>query len=139
MIYISLNSTDVEAYHRLNQPTNPKKVINKLSKIKDVVRVMNNKRKLKSMKPQNIGVPFGCKTYINESLCKYYKHLWWKRKFLQTHGSIQSFWVTNGSIRIRYQNDEVTSVTHIETSNVTFWKMIFVTKTIMGILQIKRI
>ena len=24
------------------------------------------------------------------------------------------FWVTNGSIRMRYQNDEVTSVTHIE-------------------------
>ena len=33
---------------------------------------------------------------------------------LQIRGSIQSFWVTNGSIRIRDQNNEVTSVTHIE-------------------------
>ena len=33
---------------------------------------------------------------------------------LQTRGSIQSFWVTNGSIGIRHQNAEVTSVTHIE-------------------------
>ena len=28
--------------------------------------------------------------------------------------SIQLFWLTNGSIRIRHQNNEVTSVTHIE-------------------------
>ena len=75
---------------------------------------MKNKKKLKSMKPQNIGLPSGCKIYINESLCKYYIYLWWKCKLLQTRGSIQSFWVTNGSIRIRHQNDEVTSVTHIE-------------------------
>ena len=66
------------------------------------------------MKPQNIGLPSGCKIYINEILCKYYKDLWWKCKLLQTRGSIQSFWVTNGSTKIRHQNDEVTSVTHIE-------------------------
>ena len=66
------------------------------------------------MRPQNIGLPSGCTIYINESLCKYYKYLWWKYKLLQTRGSIQSFWVTNGSIRIRHQNEEVISVTHIE-------------------------
>ena len=100
----------------MNQKTNPKKVIIKLSKRKDAARVTNNKKKLKSMKPQNIGLPSGCKIYINESLCKYYKYLWWKCKLLQTRGSIQSFWVTNGSIRIRHQKDEVTYVTHIETA-----------------------
>ena len=88
---ITVNSRDVEACHRLNQKTNPKKVIIKLSKRKDVARVMKNKKKLKSMKPQNIGLPSGCKIYINESLCKYYKYLWWKCKLLQTRGSIQSF------------------------------------------------
>ena len=111
---VTVNSRDVEACHRLNQKANPKKVIIKLSKRKDVARVMNNKKKLKSMKPQNIGLPSGCKIYINESLCKCYKYLWWKCKLLQTHGSIESLWVTNGSIRIRHQNDEVASVTHIE-------------------------
>ena len=87
------------------------------------------------MKPQNIGLPSGCKIYINESLCKYYKDLWWKCKFLHTRGSIQSFRVTNGSTKIRHQNDEVTSVTHIE--DVTFLKRIFVTTAMMEILQIK--
>ena len=33
---------------------------------------------------------------------------------LQTRGSSQSFWVTNESMRIRHENDEVTPVTHIE-------------------------
>ena len=111
---VTVNSRDVEACHRLNQKANPKKVIIKLLKRKDVATVMNNKKKLKSMKPQNIGLPSGCKIYINESLYKYYKYLWWKCKLLQTRGSIQSFWVTNESIRIRHQNDEVTSATHVE-------------------------
>ena len=97
-----------------HQKASPKQVIVKLSKRKDVARVMNNKKKLKSMNPRNIGLPCGCKIYINESLCKYYKYLCWKCKLLQTRGSIQLFWVTNGSIRIRHQNDKVTSVTHIE-------------------------
>ena len=35
-------------------------------------------------------------------------------KLLQPRDSIQSFWVTNGSIRIKHQSDELTSVTHIE-------------------------
>ena len=84
-----------------------KKVIIKLLKRKDVVRVMNDKKKFKNKKPQNIGLPSGCKIYINENLCKCYKYLWWKCKLLQTRGSIQSFWVTNGSIRITHQKEEV--------------------------------
>ena len=75
---------------------------------------MNNQNKLNRMKPQNIGLPSSCKIYINESLCKYYTYLCWKCKLFQTRGSIQSFWVTNRSIRTRHQNDEVKSVTHIE-------------------------
>ena len=47
---VMVNSRDVEACHRLNQKANLKKVIIKLSKIKDVARVMNNEKKLKSMK-----------------------------------------------------------------------------------------
>ena len=67
---VTIDSRDVEASHRLNQPANPKKVIIKLSERKNVARVMNNKNKLKSMKLQNVGLPSSCKIYINESLCK---------------------------------------------------------------------
>ena len=48
---VTVNSRDVKACHRQNQKVNPKKVIIKLSKRKDVARIMNNKKKLKSMKP----------------------------------------------------------------------------------------
>ena len=98
---VTVNTRDVEACHRLNQKANPKNVIIKLSKRKDVARVMNNKKKLKSMKPQIIDSPSGCKVYIYESLCKYYNYFSWKCKLLQTRGSIQLFWLTNWSIRIR--------------------------------------
>ena len=91
----------------------PKKVI-KFSKRKGVAKVINNKKKLKSTKPQNIVLPSSCKIYINESLCKCYKYLWWKCKLLQTFGSIQRFWVTIGSIKIREQNDKVTPFIHSE-------------------------
>ena len=75
---------------------------------------MNNKKKLKSMRTKNIGLPPACKVSISESLWKYYKYMFWKCKLMQTRGSIELFWVKNGSIRISHQNDEVTSVTHIE-------------------------
>ena len=60
---VRVNSKDVEALHCLNRKPNPKKVIIKLSKRKDVARVLNNKKKLKSMKPQNIGLACGCKSF----------------------------------------------------------------------------
>ena len=77
---VTVNSRDVEACHRLNQKANPEKLVIKLSKRNDVAKVMIFKKKLKSMKTQNIG--------INQSSCKYYKYLWWKCKFLQTRGIV---------------------------------------------------
>ena len=58
---VKVNSRDVEASHHLNQKANPKRLIVKLSRKKDVAWIVNNKKKLKSLKPQNIGLPFGCK------------------------------------------------------------------------------
>ena len=75
-LQIKNKQDQVHIFQYMNQKANLKKVIIKLSKRKDATRVMNNKKKLKSMKPQNIGLPSGCKIYINESLCKYYKYLW---------------------------------------------------------------
>ena len=108
---VTVDSRDVEPYHCLNQPAKPKIKIIKLLKKKVVARVMNNKKKLKSIKPQNICLLSTCKIYINESSHKYYKYLWWKCKLIQ---NLKSFWVTNGSIQIKHQNNEVTSFTHTE-------------------------
>ena len=70
---VTIDSKDAETCHRLNEQAYLKKLIIKISKRKDVARVMNNKKKLESMKPQNTDLPSSCKIYINESLCRYFK------------------------------------------------------------------
>ena len=70
---VTIDSKDAETCHRLNEQAYLKKLIIKISKRKDVARVMNNKKKLKGMKPQNIDLPSSRKIYINQSLCKYFK------------------------------------------------------------------
>ena len=55
---VTVNSRHVEACYQLNQKANPKKLIIKLSKRRDATSVMNNKKKLKSMKPQTIWLWF---------------------------------------------------------------------------------
>ena len=42
---VTIDSRDVEACHRLNQPPNPKTIIIKLSKGKDVAMVLDNNKK----------------------------------------------------------------------------------------------
>ena len=54
---VTIDSKDIEVCHCLNQLADPRKVIVKLSKRKVVASVMNNKKNLKSVKPQNIGFP----------------------------------------------------------------------------------
>ena len=112
-----------------------KKVIIKLLKRKDVARVMNNKKKLKSMKPQNIGLPSGCKIYINES-CKYYKCLWWRQHSTNSwqHSVVLGDkWVNKNQASKRWGN---VLLLIWKTWNGTAWK-IFVTTTMMEILQMK--
>ena len=69
----TVDSRDFEACHHLNQPAKPKKIIIKLSKRKDTIRVMNNKNKWKSIRSQNYGIPSSFKFYKNGILCIYYK------------------------------------------------------------------
>ena len=52
------------------------------------------------------------KVFINENLCGYYKLLWSKSKKLFLEKNIASFWVTNGTVKIKLLNDQVRSITH---------------------------
>ena len=52
------------------------------------------------------------KVFINENLCGYYKLLWSKCKKLFLEKNIASFWVTNGTVKIKLLNDQVRSITH---------------------------
>ena len=90
----------------------PKRVIVKVSKHKGASKIRSSKRKLKDMDLTSIGI--NNPVYINDSLCTYYKMLWRKCKSLRMNKLIHSFWVTNGSIRLRtVENGRTNVITHL--------------------------
>ena len=75
------------------------------------IRVSLNKKKLKQLKPESLNLPAGVKftsmkVYVNTT-----------KKFGQTAGNwdakwILSFWVSNGSMRVKLVNEKVSIITH---------------------------
>ena len=83
----------------------------KLSKRKDPDRTRKNKKKLKSTDLLSLNVQGP--VYISDSLCNY-KFLWSKCKRLHDGNFIHSFWVTNGSIRMKVtESSQIQEVSHI--------------------------
>ena len=103
----------VEDRHRMPYKGSPKKIILKLSRRKDSRLVLLNKEKLKQLKPESLSLPAHVKTYINESLCPYYKKLWIKCTKLWDAKRILSFWVSNGSIRVKLVNENNSIITRL--------------------------
>ena len=103
---------NIEACHWIKTKNGGRRVIIKCSKRKDVDRIRKNKKKLKTvdLRSLNIHNP----VYINDSLCWYYKSLWIKCKRLRDANQIHSFWVTNGSIRMKLsESSRVQEISHI--------------------------
>ena len=107
-----VDTENIESCHRLKGKGSKGRVILKLSKRKDAEKIKLNKKKLKNIDHKKIGLSSGMKVFINESLCGYYKLLWSKCKKLFLEKKIASFWVTNGTVKIKLLNDQVRSITH---------------------------
>ena len=107
-----IDTENIESCHRLKGNGSKGRVILKLSKRKDAEKTKLNKKKLKNIDHRKIGLSSGTKVFINESLCGYYKLLWSKCKKLFLEKKIASFWVTNGTVKIKLLNDQVRSITH---------------------------
>ena len=107
-----VDTENIESCHRLKGKGSKGRVILKLSKRKDAEKIKLNKKKLKNIDHRKIGLSSGTKVFINESLCGYYKLLWSKCKKLFLEKKIASFWVTNGTVKIKLLNDQVRSITH---------------------------
>ena len=112
---IEITPNEIEACHRLHQKKNhrgPKRTI---------VRFVNRKlaesllRKGKELNKPEVYQKANLlsKVYINNNLCSYYRFLWGKVKSLYNHEAIDSFWVFNGIINIRFNDDEIMKVTHL--------------------------
>ena len=111
-IDVPVQPENVEACHWLKSRNGQKKVIIKFSKRKDVERVRNAKRKLKTtnLKSLNISSP----VFINDSLCHYYKVLWSKCKKLLSGGFINAFWFTGSMFRVKLtESSRPSNVSHL--------------------------
>ena len=103
-------------------------MILKLSERRDAEKVKLNKKNLKNIDHKKIGSSSGTKVFINETLCGYCKLLWSKCKVLYLGKKIASFWVTNGTVKIIFLNDQVRSITHeADLSALTHESSLFVT------------
>ena len=98
---VEIDSSNIKDCHWLPSK-GPKHAIIKFSKRKDANRIRHCKKNLKGMDLTPLGI--FSPVFINDSLCQYYKMLWRKCKTLLTNKFVDSFWVSNGSIRFRVEN-----------------------------------
>ena len=106
-IDVNVASENIESCHRLKPGS---VTIVKLSRRKDVHKIIFNKNKLKDVDATTMGL--NPKVYINESLSKPYKLLWNRCKGLKKDKIIASFWVFNGSLKVKCLDDTVRTITH---------------------------
>ena len=124
------NPSNVEDCHRLISTKNTsQKVIIKLSKRKDVYRVLKAKPSLKNVDLNGTGIPPDTPTFVNQSPCKYYKFLSSKCKNFWLNKVVESFWVSKSSFQIRLLDKSIKVITHFDDLKVLFpeiqsWKKI---------------
>ena len=101
----NIDSDRIEAYHRVTKYNNTATA--KKSGIK--------KKELNNHKMEDFGLPGHRKIFIYSSSCPYYKILWSKSRKLLTLGKINSFYISNGTIRFKIsENSSSMSITYVD-------------------------
>ena len=76
-------------------------------------KVFLAKKDLAKLDMKDVDLPEGTRLFVNRSLCPYYKLLWSKSKKLQSLGRIHSYFISNGKIKLKVQeNSDPLVVTH---------------------------
>ena len=107
-----MEPTNKVTCHRLGETG---RVIVMLLNRKDAQNVLKEKHKLKSISlyDDNTDTNNKRKIFINQSLRPYYRKLYGMVKDLNNEGLIDSFWITNGTIKIRESSQsKPISITH---------------------------
>ena len=102
---------DIVVFHRLGESGRVIKLLNR----KDAQNVLKEKNKLRSINlyDDNTDTNNKRKIFINQRLCPYYRKLYGMVKDLNNEGLIDSFWIVNGTIKIRESSQSrPISVTH---------------------------
>ena len=102
---VMLDPSNVDC-HWIKPSKGAKKVTVKLSRRKDANKIRLLKKDLKSMNLSSLSI--NSAVYINDSLCIYYKMLWGKCRKLLSNKYIDSFWMTNGTNKLKtVENEQV--------------------------------
>ena len=87
-----VDPSNLEDCHRLKLTNNaPQKVFMKLSKGKDVYRMLKASPSLKSVDLDGTGIPPSTPIFVNQSLCRCFKFLWSKCKKRWLNKAVESF------------------------------------------------
>ena len=106
-----IQKENIEACHRISKHND--RTIMKFARRKDCQQVLSVKRDLKKLSLEDIGLPEKAKIFINQSLCPYYRILWSKCKKLHSLDKIHTFYVSNGTFKIKIsENGQPISITH---------------------------
>ena len=99
---VDITADGIEDCHRVG---NKGQTIIKFGKRKVSRQVLSVRKDLNKVKMSDIDLTGQSTLYINQSLCPYYRMLWSKTKTLYQKGKIDSFYVSNGNIKIRLQEN----------------------------------
>ena len=99
---VDITPDDIEDCHRVG---NKGQTIIKFGKRKVSRQVFSVRKDLNKVKMSDIDLTGQSTLSINQSLCPNYRMLWSKTKTLYQKGKIDSFYVSNGNIKIRLQVD----------------------------------
>ena len=108
----NVNREDLDACHSL---MDKKRVIVKFCQRKDCGKVLKAKNDLRKLNTTNLDLPERSNTFVNQSLCSYYRLLWSTSRKLHGKGRVFGWYVSNGSIKIKLQeNRRPLYISHME-------------------------
>ena len=115
----TIDATFIDDCHRLGK--NDVRVIGKFTRRKNCKQIFKIKKDLRDLNMDDLDLPRDTKIYINQSLCPYYRILWSKAKRLQNIGSIDSFYISSGSIKIKVtENSSPITIMHLDDFKIHF-------------------
>ena len=110
---VHVQKRDFHAIHRMKDN---KTVIAKLVNRRDSISILKKKKKLRQLNEDEKAKLKSSKIYINESLCRPYRQLLGKSNALYKKSYINSFYTTNGKIKIHFDGqhgEEISTITHV--------------------------
>ena len=115
----TIDATFIDDCYRLGK--NNVRVTGKFTRWKNCKQIFKIKKDLRDLNMDDLDLPRDTKIYINQSLCPYYRILWSKAKRLQNIDSIDNFYISSGSIKIKVtENSSPVTITHLDDFKDSF-------------------